>query len=165
MMDHLKITKAHIHGYSMGGAFTGQLLATHPNRFLTASFGGSGIQETDATLRAKAAAMDKPMPEPQGAEAAAFQRLRESAASLAKGRGQAPGPTPTPLAIDLKKVKIPVFAINGEFDSPHAKTERMARELKKFQSVIIPGKNHIGAVIPPMPLYVESLTAFINKND
>jgi len=160
LMDHLKITKAHIHGYSMGGALTGQLLAAHPNRFLTASFGGSGIQETDATLRAKAAAMDKPMPEPQGAEAAAFQRLRESAAAFAKA-----GPAPTPLVIDLKKVKIPVFAINGEFDSPHAKTERMARELKKFQSVVIPGKNHIGAVIPPMPLYVESLAAFINKND
>ena len=160
LMDRLKISKAHIHGYSMGGAFTAQLLAMRANRFLTASFGGSGIQETDATLRAKAAAMDQPMPEPQGVEAAAFQRLRESAAAFAKG-----GPAPTPLAIDLQKVKIPVFAINGEFDAPHAKTERMARELKKFQSVVIPGKNHIGAVIPPMPLYVDSLAAFINKND
>src|SRR5262245_32402934 len=27
LMDHLKIPRAHIHGYSMGGAFTGQLLA------------------------------------------------------------------------------------------------------------------------------------------
>ena len=27
LMDHLKIAKAHIHGYSMGGALTGQLLA------------------------------------------------------------------------------------------------------------------------------------------
>jgi pimeloyl-ACP methyl ester carboxylesterase len=69
------------------------------------------------------------------------------------------------LAIDLKKVKIPVFAINGEFDSPHAKTERMARELKNFKNVVIPGKNHIGAVVPPMPLYVESLTKFIDSHD
>lgn len=165
LMDHLEISKAHIHGYSMGGAITAQLLAAHPNRFLTVSFGGSGIQETDPALRAKAAAMDKPMPEPQGVEAAAFKQLRESAASRAKAGAQAPGQATTPLAIDLKKVKVPVFAINGEFDTPHAKTQRMARELKKFQSVIIPGKNHIGAVIPPMPLYVELLTAFVNKND
>src|SRR5262249_16962538 len=30
LMDHLKIAKAHIHGYSMGGGITGQLLAMIP---------------------------------------------------------------------------------------------------------------------------------------
>jgi pimeloyl-ACP methyl ester carboxylesterase len=34
LMDHLKIQKAHIHGYSMGGAITGQLLAAHPEHSL-----------------------------------------------------------------------------------------------------------------------------------
>src|SRR5271163_1948657 len=40
LMDHLKIDKAHIGGYSMGGGITGQLLATNPDRFITAHFGG-----------------------------------------------------------------------------------------------------------------------------
>src|SRR5258708_9738491 len=53
LMDHLKIDKAHIGGYSMGGAITGQLLATHPERFITAHFGGSGITETDPEWIAK----------------------------------------------------------------------------------------------------------------
>src|SRR5579872_3046641 len=53
LMDHLKIQKAHIGGYSMGGAFTGSLLATNSERFITAHFGGAGISETDPEWIAK----------------------------------------------------------------------------------------------------------------
>ncbi len=173
LMDHLKIDKAHIHGYSMGGGFTGVLLATHPERFITAAFGGSGIQEVDEDLRKKAAAMDTPMPAPQGAEAAAFQRLRERAAASRGGAasatpGAASAPAPRALQIDLTKVTIPVLAINGQFDSPHAKTQRMSRELKNFSNVILPAKNHMGAIAVggPMPQqYIDSLIDFIDAND
>ena len=48
LMDHLKIAKAHVHGYSMGGAILTQILARHPDRLITAIYGGSGPQETDA---------------------------------------------------------------------------------------------------------------------
>jgi pimeloyl-ACP methyl ester carboxylesterase len=112
--------------------------------------------------------MDKPMPPPQGAEAAAFNRLKEIAAAGAKSKGAALAGPGAPLAIDLTKIKIPVLAINGEFDSPHAKTERMARELKNFQNVILPGKNHMSAIAVggPMPQqYIDSLVAFINTHD
>jgi pimeloyl-ACP methyl ester carboxylesterase len=178
LMDHLQITKAHIHGYSMGGGFTGALLASHPERFISAIFGGSGIQEVDEDLRKKAAAMDTPMPTPQGAEAAAFQHLRERSAAAAAGRGASnasgatpnatPAPRPAGLQIDLAKVTIPVLAINGEFDSPHAKTQRMSRELKNFSNVILPAKNHVGAIAVggPMPQqYIDSLVDFIDAND
>lgn len=47
LMDHLGIDKAHIHGYSMGGMITSRILAEAPDRFITASFGGSGIREED----------------------------------------------------------------------------------------------------------------------
>lgn len=46
LMDHLKIGKAHIAGYSMGGAETGQLLRTNPDRFITATFCGSDAPGT-----------------------------------------------------------------------------------------------------------------------
>jgi hypothetical protein len=36
-MDHLKIERAHIHGYSMGGGIVGSLLGMIPNRFITAA--------------------------------------------------------------------------------------------------------------------------------
>ena len=53
LMDHLKIQKAHFHGYSMGGGIVGRLLTLIPDRFITASFGGSGIPETDPKWQAK----------------------------------------------------------------------------------------------------------------
>ncbi len=47
LLDHLKIGKAHIVSYSMGGNITAQLLTTNPDRFLTATIGGiAGRQGT-----------------------------------------------------------------------------------------------------------------------
>src|SRR5262249_46393948 len=46
LLDHLKIHKAHIVGYSMGAGITAKFLATHPERFLTATLGGhAGLKE------------------------------------------------------------------------------------------------------------------------
>ena len=50
LMDHLKIERAHIHGYSMGGGIVGSLLGMIPDRFITAGFGGSGMSETNADV-------------------------------------------------------------------------------------------------------------------
>jgi len=46
LMDHLKIPKAHLHGYSMGGGIVGRLMAMIPDRIITAGFGGSGSRWT-----------------------------------------------------------------------------------------------------------------------
>jgi pimeloyl-ACP methyl ester carboxylesterase len=42
LMDHLKIKKAHIVGYSMGGIVTAKFLAKHPDRALSGTLGGMG---------------------------------------------------------------------------------------------------------------------------
>ena len=42
LLDHLKIDKAHVVGYSMGARITAELLARHPDRLLTATLGGFG---------------------------------------------------------------------------------------------------------------------------
>lgn len=42
LMDHLKIQKAHIVGYSMGGMITMKLLTRHPERVQSAVLGGMG---------------------------------------------------------------------------------------------------------------------------
>ncbi len=47
LMDHLKIEKAHIVGYSMGGFMTGYLLSKYPDRVLTATMGGAGWAKAD----------------------------------------------------------------------------------------------------------------------
>jgi len=179
LMDHLKIEKAHIHGYSMGGMITARLLAEHQDRFITASFGGSGIRETDEKLAEQAAAMDPEGRDPQEDEASRNLRIRaamdngmtqEEAETMA---AQPPNPAArpaiarAPLQIDLKKVTVPVLAINGEFDRPYSKTQRMWRELNDFTNVILPGKSHLTAIAAPyIPKeYGESLSKFVDAND
>ena len=41
LLDHLNIARAHIVGYSLGGAITAKLLTTNPDRFITSTIGGS----------------------------------------------------------------------------------------------------------------------------
>jgi pimeloyl-ACP methyl ester carboxylesterase len=172
LMSHLGIDKAHIHGYSMGGSIVARMMSRYPERFITAAFGGSGISESDDSMRAAAAALDPPMPEPQGEEAAAFKALRDSSASrtaaaarAAPGTATAPRP---PLEINLKSIDFPVLAINGEYDRPYSKTHRMWRELRQFQSVIVPKKNHMSMIMiggPMPPEYIKALKKFIDAND
>src|SRR5580698_6311282 len=167
LMDHLKIDKAHVHGYSMGGMITAQLLATHPDRFVTAAFGGSGVPEVDANWKSKVPD-DKPGPDPQEAEASTKLRANPDRDSEALAAVRAyPWKPGERTKIDLTRITIPVLAINGEFDGPNLKTHRMQRELAHFQSVVLPGKSHLTAImagyIPPE--YIQSLVAFIDAND
>lgn len=167
LMDHLKIDKAHVHGYSMGGFIVTQLLAMAPTRFITASYGGSGVPEADEKRRAEVPA-DEPGPDPQEAEAASKLRAHperddEALAAIRKY----PWDPSKRGTIDLTTVKIPVLAINGQFDGPHAKTHRMQRELSNFQSVVLPGKSHLTAIMAGYipPLYIDTLVKFINASD
>lgn len=166
LMDHLKIDKAHIHGYSMGGALTGRLLALIPSRFITAGFGGSGLAETDETLRAQATTMDEAMPKAEGADAAAMERFRARVtATRPPGSPPLAGAGPTP---DIAALTVPIVAINGSFDSPHSKTHRLWREAKIFQSVILPGKTHLTAIAVggSMPQqYIDVMCKFIDMFD
>jgi pimeloyl-ACP methyl ester carboxylesterase len=179
LMDHLKIQKVHIHGYSMGGSITGQLLASHPERFITAAFGGSGFPEVDPDWVAKLPP-DKQGVDPQEAELSRLLRIRHAmdngmtrpeaeklAATPPQTAARPAAAAPRVTQIDLTKVTIPVLAINGELDRPHFKTTRMARELYNFTNVVLPGKSHLTAIsaatIPK--LYTDSLVGFINSHD
>ena len=184
LMDHLKIKRAHIHGYSMGGGITGRLLTMIPDRIITAAFGGSGIAESDPEMRAKVAA-DKQGSDPQEAEASRTLRIHRAmdlgmSKEEAEKQAATPVPARTPAAapaaaapartgpqLDLTKLNIPMLAINGEFDRPNAKTTRMTREVKNFTNVVLPGKSHLTAIMAGyMPKeYLESLVKFINSND
>ena len=185
LMDYLKIKRAHFHGYSMGGGIVGRLLTMIPDRMITAAFGGSGIPEVDPVWKDKVPP-DKQGRDPQEAEVSTRLRIhhamdnglsREEAEKLAATPPQPRQPRPIALsadttrpaapALDLTKLNIPMLAINGEFDRPNAKTTRMAREVKNFTNVVLPGKSHLTAIaagyIPKE--YGESLVKFINAND
>lgn len=168
LMDHLKIPRAHIHGYSMGGGITGQLLGLIPDRFITAGFGGSGMNETSAAFRASAEAMDDALPKATGADAEGMDRFRARVAAARPPGSPAAAPAPAAPAVDLTKLTIPVLAVNGSFDNPYRKTHRLWRELQTFQNVILPGKTHLTAIAagaPPSQQYIDAIARFIDTFD
>ena len=164
LMDHLKIAKAHIHGYSMGGSILTQVLARHPDRVLTAIYGGSGPQETDPKWIAQMP-KDQPAPAaddpnaPRGESWASYPGYDRAALDAVQKYPW----KPEDRAIDLQTVAVPVLAIVGGFDNPNARTHRLKREVKGVQIVVIPGETHGSAHLNQT--YTATLLKFIDAHD
>ena len=168
LMDHLKIERAHIHGYSMGGGIVASLLGMIPARFITAGFGGSGMNETTAAFRAEAEAMDDALPKATGADAEGMDRFRSRVAAARPAGSPQAAPAPTAPVVDLAKLNIPILAVNGSFDNPYRKSHRLWREAQTFQNVILPGKTHLTAIAagaPPDAQYIQVIAKFIDAYD
>ena len=71
------------------------------------------------------------------------------------------------LGVDLSRIDFPVMAINGEYDRPNARTHRLARELKDFTNVVLPGKGHLTAMMAGFipQLYIDSYAEFVARHD
>jgi pimeloyl-ACP methyl ester carboxylesterase len=182
LMDHLKIKKAHVVGYSMGGFITLDLLAEHQNRLLTATLGGAGW--TDPKDHSQT------------------DRLNELADSLEQGKGIGPlivalnpvgAPPPTPQAIEMTSkmflasndalalaavarahfppvseakvhaIKVPTLALIGEVDPLKAGVDQLATLMgPRLKVVVIPGANHLTAFASP--LFLSSLKSFLAEH-
>jgi pimeloyl-ACP methyl ester carboxylesterase len=172
-MDYLKIQKAHIGGYSMGGATTAGLLKVAPERFITASVMGIGIKETPewldkspkdppvaaAAMRAATSASNSAAISPAGNPGAVDLTPRADGAPRGAPKG-APDANPE---VDLTKIHFPVLSLNGSNDRPIAKSHRMWRELQDFTYVVIPGRNHMEACRDP--LFGDALVRFITATN
>jgi pimeloyl-ACP methyl ester carboxylesterase len=173
-MDALKITRAHIGGFSMGGSITGQLMARAPERFITAHFGGSGIREEPNGEFAKMIPPDPKGTAPLDAEARKLYEARQKAeaakAGVTNGSTDASqlSSQPVPAAVarpelDLAKIAFPILAVVGEFDQPYTRTHRLWREAKNFQRVILKNRGHLSSYMAGLcpEVYRDALTNFI----
>jgi pimeloyl-ACP methyl ester carboxylesterase len=173
-MDAMKIQKAHIGGFSMGGSITSQIMARAPERFITAHFGGSGVREDAGSEFAKTIPADPKGTAPLDARARELYQARQKAEAAKAGvdptatdparlsSQPVPAPVPRP-ALDLTKITFPILAVVGEFDQPYTRTHRLWREAPNFQRVILRNRGHLSSYMAGLApeLYRDSLTRFI----
>jgi pimeloyl-ACP methyl ester carboxylesterase len=172
-MDALKIQRAHIGGFSMGGSITSQLMARAPERFITAHFGGSGVREDADSEFAKLVPPDPQGTAPLDAEARKLYQARQTAEAAKAGVSNTndesqlssqpvPATVPRP-PLDLKKITFPILAVVGEFDQPYTRTHRLWREAPNFQRVILRNRGHLSSYMAGIApeLYRDALTTFV----
>lgn len=177
-MDAMKIQKAHIGGFSMGGSITSQLMARAPERFITAHFGGSGVREVEGSEFAKMVPPEKPGTAPLDAKARELYEARQKAEAAKAGVNNTaadpaqlssqpvPAAVPRP-ALDLTKIEFPILAVVGEFDQPYARTHRLWREAPNFKRVILKNRGHLSSYMAGIApeVYRKELTEFIVSNN
>jgi pimeloyl-ACP methyl ester carboxylesterase len=143
LLDHLKIKKAHIVGYSLGGMLAVKLLATHPERALSGTLGGMGWLK-------EGTAQQKFFEQTKG---------REGKAPVAAVHGM------SKLAVteqELKKIQVPVTMIVGERDPVKKLYVVPCQEVRKDWPVVeIPSAGHISCIMKSE--FREEIAAWIRK--
>ena len=176
LLDHLGIERAHVVGYSMGGALTHELRANHADRLLTATFGGIGwSSESPFDREALANALEHgslepliraltPVGQPQPSAAqieatnAAILGNNDAIALAALIRASRP-PIPEQ---SLRANQVPSIALIGEVDPIIRQVEIMAGVMDNLEVVVIEGADHATAVAHSK--FIDSLLAFLARH-
>jgi pimeloyl-ACP methyl ester carboxylesterase len=184
LLDHLGVSKAHVLGYSMGASVAGRLLASHPDRLLSVTFGGGGpvvklSQDDQQVIDATATSLEKgggcvplvmslapeggPRPNPFQASMISTILLRgkDKLALAAVMRGQAG------LAVteeELARSAAPVSFIYGDRES-RGKLERITTAvaaLPQAEVTALEGRDHVTAA--PNRRFREALLKFVREH-
>ena len=178
LMDHLKIARAHVVGYSLGAMITSMLVADHPDRLLTATLGGHGRMDfrgrQDRLDLTKALAesleqgkgmmpllVDLARLQPQSPQQLEllnkmFLALNDPLAVAAVVRGEMDLQASE---AKLRANKVPALALVGEFDPRKSDVDALAGLMPNLKVVVIPAANHMTAFRNAE--FVSSLKAFL----
>src|SRR5262249_11692991 len=144
LLDHLKIQKAHIVGYSMGGMVAVKFMASHQERALSGVVGGMGWLREGGALQTAWERM-------QGREGGSAPSV--CARSLGK------------LAVtetELKGIRVPVVVLVGDRDPVKRLYVAPLQPVRKDWSVIeIEGAGHLNCVAKPQ--FKEEIAKWLNK--
>lgn len=185
LLDHLKIKKAHLIGYSMGAFIAGKVAATHPDRVLSVIYGGqvplivgapsSGSREVEVFAKAVDAGKglgpylmyvtpaDRPKPTLAQANALAkflYGGKDVKAFALA---GLSLGALEVPLK-DLKKCKAPVLFIYGAKEPDHLRRRvaTLQKALGRCEVKAVGGADHV--TTPANPEFGATIIKFLNAH-
>jgi pimeloyl-ACP methyl ester carboxylesterase len=185
LMDHLGIAKAHIVGYSMGGAITGKFITSHPDRVISAVFGGSSPRlgwtaqsEKDSEELASSLEQGKgmrplilrllPPNEPRPTDEEIDQRSRASLGrndAIALAFVQRGNRDQTVTLAQVRGLKMPVLAVVGGADPLKAGVDAFKKLLPSLNVVVIDGATHSGARgAPARPEFREAVHDFLTAH-
>lgn len=177
LLDHLEIQRAHVVGYSMGGAITLKLLSTHPHRVASAVLGGFGwrspergpaegviqlraaverVARGEMTLADVLTASDSIALTPEMRVALNSNDL-DALRAVQAGES---GLRDVPQAY-LRANTVPVLAVVGERDWARPDVEQMAEAMSNVDVEIIPGATHVTAIAHP--LFLGAILEFLRS--
>ena len=154
LLNHLKIRKADLFGYSMGGRNAGWLLSQYPKRFRSVVIGGTGLNLL--------APRDAKRWEKKGYELTADNKKTESLAvpslvPLYRGATKLGGRTgalsacllgsfPSMPKSAFNDVDVPTLVIAGSRDSVAGSPIPLAASIPNAKAVVVPGKSHLSVI-------------------
>jgi pimeloyl-ACP methyl ester carboxylesterase len=147
LLDHLKIKKAHVVGYSMGGIITANFIARHPDRVLSGTLGGMGwLKEGEI---------------PQKIFAQIGKKDPVASAQAVCGRSLAK------LALteeDVKSIKVPVAVLVGDKDDLIKKlyVEPLKKVRGDWPVTEIKDADHLTCVLKKQ--FRDEIAAWLKKN-
>jgi len=140
LLDHLGVAKAHIVGYSQGARLVGYLLTTHPDRFLTATLGGSPPRVGWPTEEAQRAEKDAQEMEHESKSRTADGQDYLALAAVARSRE-----FQVVKESQLANVKVPTIGIIGSEDPRLAGMQALKKMMPALlRVVVIDGATHAG---------------------
>lgn len=178
LLDHLKIDKAHIVGYSMGGFMTGYLISKHPERVISATLGGAGWEqaedprltfiedlakslETGEGIRPLIMQLNPPgAPAPSEEQISSINQMvmlmndpKALAACIRGIRG---------LSVAKEKLEanqVPTLCIIGDKDPLKAGVDEMEKHMANLTVCVVPGADHMTAFTQPK--FINDLKAHL----
>jgi pimeloyl-ACP methyl ester carboxylesterase len=146
LLDHLKIRKAHIVGYSMGGMITANFLVKHPDRALSGTISGMGWLKDGAFTQKLVDNLGKKQSDSPTA------LCMRSMAKLALSEAE------------IKSIKIPVEVIVGDKDETILKlyVEPLRKARPDWPVVEIKDANHFTCILRPQ--FKDEIASWLKKN-
>jgi len=164
LMDHLKIARADLMGYSMGGGVALDLIMRHPQRFGRVVLGGvgggtRGARESSAIADALSADDTSAISNVVARRFRQFAEERSNdlkalAACIRRGRSR-PGPEA------LGAITLPVLVAVGEKDDLVGRADTLADAIPGARLVTIPDRDHLTVV--PDGRFKEAILSFLGE--
>jgi pimeloyl-ACP methyl ester carboxylesterase len=181
LLDHLRIKRAHVIGYSMGARITSWLVVNRPDRLISATLGGSTYYvdtpeqrrtfeeqakqaESGLTGEGTAEAIKRGNPGWSDAQVTEYIARRapmnDPLATAANYRGT-PGLFITEVA--LSATKVPLLHIVGSLDTGLPASRHLKdKVLPSIEFVVVPGATHIETL--GRKEFVEAVEKFLSRH-